>query len=134
MKTSQAILFTAFVLSPAPLALAQIGPGGPGGGRFPEEAAGVTTTSNSTGPIAQVQATATGATVTFSYNSKAAALGLGTTGESDFLVQSPEAINIPANIRVSQNNRDASARGKVVPITLNVNAGEGFDGPAAGLP
>jgi uncharacterized protein (TIGR03437 family) len=60
------------------------------------------------------------------YNPKAANLGLGTTGESDFLVTAPEAINIPANIRVYQNNRDASARGQVIPIALNVNAGEGL--------
>ena len=94
-----------------------LGQGGLGGG-------GATTTS--TGPIAQVQANANGATVTFSYNPKAAALGLGSTGESDFLVQSPEAINIPANIRVYQNNRDASARGQIIPVPLNVNTGEGL--------
>ena len=64
----------------------------------------------------QVQTNANGATVVFNYNPKAAALGLGTTGETDFLVQVPEAINIPPNIRVFQNNRDASARGQVIPV------------------
>ena len=101
--------------------LAQIGPGGPGGtGGFP----GVPTNSTSTGPIAQVQNNANGATITFNYNPKATQVGTG--GESDFLVQAPEAINIPANIRVFQNNRDASARGQVIPLQLNINAGEGL--------
>ena len=74
----------------------------------------------------QVQNNGNGATVIFNYNPRAAALGLGTTGESDFLVQSPEAINIPANIRVYQNNRDAAARGQIMPVPLNINAGEGL--------
>src|SRR2546423_207608 len=68
------------------------GGGGPGGGNFPGLPANIT----STGPIAQVQSNANGATVTFNYNPRATQAG--TAGESDFLVQVPEAINIPPNI------------------------------------
>jgi uncharacterized protein (TIGR03437 family) len=124
------LLFTISVAMAIPAAiLAQGGPGGGGpggGGGGLGGVLGAAASSTSTGPIAVVQNTATGATVTFVYNPKAAALGLGTTGESDFLVTATEAINIPANIRVYQNNRDASARGQVIPIPLNVNAGEGL--------
>ena len=126
---SSLAVFTVIALTLSPAILGQ-GPGGGGGGGGGGIGGiggiGGATNSTSTGPIAQVQANANGATVTFSYNPKAASLGLGTTGESDFLVQSPEAINIPANIRVRQNNRDAAARGQIIPVTLNINAGEGL--------
>jgi len=117
------LLFVIAALAIPSAALAQIitGPGGPGGGGFP----GVPTNSTATGPIAQVQNTPTGANITFNYNPRAAT-GIGTGGESDFLVQVPEAINIPPNLRVFQNNRDASARGTVMPLPTNVNAGEGL--------
>lgn len=106
-------------------AVAQIqipGGGGPGGGTggLP----GVPTNNTSTGPIAQVQSNPNGATITFNYNPRATQVG--TAGESDFLVQVPEAINIPPNIRVFQNNRDASARGQIIPVSININAGEGL--------
>jgi uncharacterized protein (TIGR03437 family) len=122
--------FVILMLSPALLAQIQIGNpgGGPGGvvgggpgGNFP----GLPTNTTSTGPIAQVQNNGNGATVTFNYNPRAAT-SLGTGGESDFLVQVPAAINIPTNLRVFQNNRDASARGQVIPVKININAGEGL--------
>ena len=54
----------------------------------------------------------------FAYN-PAAARGLGTvTPPHDFLIQSPEAINIPYRVRVYQNSRDSEARGAVIPIPL----------------
>ncbi len=133
MKAFSLVVFIAFAVSVPPSILGQGFPGAPGGGAGGGGLGGLgglagaaAASSTSTGPIAIVQNTATGATITFMYNPKAAALGLGTTGESDFLVQAPEAINIPANIRVYQNNRDASARGQVIPIPLNINAGEGL--------
>ncbi|HEY3837954.1 MAG TPA: hypothetical protein VGL72_15335 [Bryobacteraceae bacterium] len=122
-RNTQAIVF--FMAVPVSL-VAQGGPGGGpgnpfGGGGVP----GVPTNSTATGPIAQVQNNGNGGTVTFNYNTKAAT-SLGTGGESDFLIQAPAAINIPANLRVFQNNRDASARGVVMPIKININAGEGL--------
>jgi uncharacterized protein (TIGR03437 family) len=115
------------ILSAPPAVLAQGGPGGggpggggPGGGGFP----GLPTNTTSTGPIAVVQPNANGATVTFNYNPRFS--NIGTSSQADFLVQVPEAINIPPNLRVFQNNRDASARGQIMPLATNINAGEGL--------
>ncbi len=116
------------LLTLSPALFAQGGPGGGGGGGGFGGGGGITgvpANSTATGPIAQVQNTGNGATITFNYNPKAAT-SLGTGGESDFLVQVPLAINIPPNIRVFQNNRDASARGQIMPVTININAGEGL--------
>lgn len=123
MKRTLLAAITTFALAVPPAMLAQGGGpgGGPGGGGFP----GVPTNNTSTGPIAQVQNNGNGAAITFNYNPKAAT-SLGTGGESDFLVQVPEAINIPPNIRVFQNNRDASSRGTVMALPTNINAGEGL--------
>ena len=110
---SAAILVILLATAPR-IVLAQIAV--PGGG---------VNNTTATGPVAQVQSTGNGAVVTFNYNSRAAT-SMGTGSESDFLVQVPEAINIPPNIRVYQNNRDASARGQIKSLPINVNAGEGL--------
>jgi uncharacterized protein (TIGR03437 family) len=58
--------------------------------------------------------------LTFSYNASAAR-GLGTiTPPHDFLVTSPEAVNIPDRIRVYENSRDSEARGAIIPIAGNL--------------
>ncbi len=98
--------------------LINVGNTGPGG-------QGATTTSTTTGtiPIVQAAATPTGANLTFKFNPKAAT-SPGTVGPNDFLVQSTEAVNIPANIRVYENNRDADARGAIMPVQQNISPGE----------
>ena len=59
-----------------------------------------------------------GTQLTFAFNA-AAARGLGTLSPPhDFVLQSPEAINIPNRIRVFENSRDAEAPGSVIPIPV----------------
>ena len=110
------------------------GPGGGGvvitGPGFPTPGGGTTTTttttsssSTTTGPLINVAPNGNGAQLNVQYN-PAAAKSLGTLAASDFLVQSPEAVNIPADIRVYQNNRNAEARGTILPIQQNISTGE----------
>jgi len=56
-----------------------------------------------------------GADITAKFNS-AAARNLGTAAADQILLQSNEAINIVPAVRVFQNNRNAEARGSIVPI------------------
>ncbi|MDQ6678408.1 MAG: hypothetical protein M3Z09_14070 [Acidobacteriota bacterium] len=114
------------------------GNGGPGGGIiFPGFGGGIIviggnngntgtatpTTNTSTAPSVQSTPSATGGALTFRFNPNAAK-SPGTSAPNDFLVQSNEAINIPANVRVFQNNRDADARGTILPVAQNVSGGE----------
>jgi uncharacterized protein (TIGR03437 family) len=103
---------------------------GPGGGTGGTVSTGTTTTTSTTttssaGPNFKLGPNSNGGVaLTFSYNPNAVKAGLGTNGESDFLIQAPEAINIAPNIRVFQNNRNAEARGTVFPVAQNISAGE----------
>jgi len=63
--------------------------------------------------------------VEFIFNANAAR-ALGTITPHDFTIQVPEAINIPPRIRVYQNNRDAEARGDIVPIEVGISNQEGL--------
>src|ERR1019366_3419564 len=69
--------------------------------------------------------TAAGSNVNFRFN-PAAAANPGTVGPSDFLIQSPEAINIPGNVHVYQNNRSSESVGQIIPVPLNASSGEGL--------
>jgi len=51
---------------------------------------------------------------------------MGTVTPHDFLIQSPEAINIPPNIRIFQNNKDSDARADVMPVPLGSSSSEGL--------
>ena len=42
----------------------------------------------------------------------------------DFLIQSSQAINIPPQVRIYQNNRNAESRGDVIPIPVGISATE----------
>jgi uncharacterized protein (TIGR03437 family) len=101
---------------------------GVGGGGGTANAGTVTTTATTTaatGPTFQLGPNSNGGVaLSFAYNPNATKAGLGTNGESDFLVQAPQAINIAPNIRVFQNNRNAEARGQVFPVSQNISAGE----------
>ena len=62
----------------------------------------------------------------FSYNA-AAARGSGTiTPPHDFVIQAPQAVNIPNRVRVYQNSRDPDARGTIVPLPVGATSGEAF--------
>ena len=75
--------------------------------------------SPATAPSVRVNNPAAGPQLQFGFNS-ALTRGLGTiTPPHDFLVQSPEAVNIPDRVRVYENNRDSDARGAVYPIAVN---------------
>ena len=107
------------------------GQGGPGGGAiFPIQIGPngqffttTTTTATSTVPVVQTITSAAGSLLNFRFNANVAKTP-GTAAPNDFLVQSPEAINIVPNIRVFQNNRDADAPGTIIPIPQNVSGGE----------
>jgi uncharacterized protein (TIGR03437 family) len=107
------------------------GQGGPGGGAiFPIQfgpggqfTITTTTTTTSTVPTVQTTTSAAGSTLNFRFNENVAKTP-GTAAPNDFLVQSPEAINIVPNIRVFQNNRNADAPGTIIPIQQNVSGGE----------
>lgn len=75
-------------------------------------------------PLVQNQNTAEGPTISFTYNS--ANRNLGSTSPTNFLIQSPEAVNIPSQVTVYQNNRNAEAEGDVIPIEVGISANEGL--------
>ncbi|MGI8990241.1 MAG: hypothetical protein ACR2I2_11765 [Bryobacteraceae bacterium] len=102
--------------------------GGFGGGGNQGTPAGTTTITPAAGattPFEQTIPTANGAMLRFQIN-PTAARSLGTVAPSNFLIQSPEAVNIPANVRVYQNTRDADARGTIMPVAADISAGEGL--------
>ena len=77
-------------------------------------------------PAPNAQASNSGASpvVTFTYNN-AAATSPGTVGPSDFILNSTEAINIPGNIHVFQNDRDSVSTGTILPIPMNASTSAG---------
>ena len=75
-------------------------------------------------PLVQNINAADGPSVAFTYNSTNR--NLGSTAPTNFLIQSPEAVNIPAQVRVYQNNRDAEARGEIIPIAQGNSPSEGL--------
>lgn len=69
-----------------------------------------------TAPSVKSGQSSSGASLTFTYN-PAAAKGPGTVvPPHDFLVTSPQAINLPDRIRVLQNNHDSNAAGTILPV------------------
>ncbi len=106
------------------------GPGGGNGGIVGVPGGGgtggtttVTTTTAGVLPVVQTRSTTTGGQFVFQYN-PTAATSLGTSTPSDFLIQAPEAINIPANIRVFQNNRNADSSGTILLAQQNISSAE----------
>jgi len=105
----------------------------PGKGRVSASAqllqfAGVANQSNpASAPSVRSSPSAASPQFQLSYNSAATARGLGTiTPPHDFLIQSPEAINIPDRVRILENNRDSDSRGSIVPIQGGNLTGEAF--------
>jgi uncharacterized protein (TIGR03437 family) len=88
--------------------------------------AGQTNASPATAPTVRPAQSPNGTQFVFGFNATAAR-GLGTiTPPHDFVIQSPEAINIPNRVRVYENSRDSEATGTVIPIPLGGAAGEAF--------
>ena len=78
-----------------------------------------------TSPLLATQLTGSGANLTFRYN-PVNARTQGTATPHNFLIQSNEAINIPPNVQIFQNNHDSDARGKVMPLAVNAASNEGL--------
>lgn len=51
---------------------------------------------------------------------------LGTAASHDFLITSPQAVNLPATFRVFQNSRNTESRGEIVPIRTGISPNEGL--------
>jgi uncharacterized protein (TIGR03437 family) len=91
-------------------------------GGFSTSSANNTTQS---APQVRVTSTGNGANLTVQFSS-IAARSLGTVAPHDLLIQSSEAINIPPNVRVYQNNREAEAKGTIIPIPIGTSNSEGL--------
>ncbi len=106
------------------------GGGNPGGGVVivvPPGTGGTAATITQTAPAVRAQTTADGTVLDFNFNAQAAR-GLGTISPShDFLIQSAQAINIPQQIRIYQNNRNAEARGDLIPVEVGISSNEALE-------
>jgi uncharacterized protein (TIGR03437 family) len=106
------------------------GGGTPGGGVvivLPPSTGGAAGTIAQTAPAVRTQQTTDGTALDFSFNSQAAR-GLGTISPShDFLIQSSQAINIPQQIRIYQNNRNAEARGDLIPVEVGISSNDALE-------
>lgn len=81
-----------------------------------------TSTSNTaTAPSVRTSNTAAGANFDFVFNNSLKT-SIGTISPyHEFLIQSPEAVNIPARVRILQNSRNSEARGTLVPIEVGIS-------------
>jgi len=79
-----------------------------------------------TAPTVRANQATAGPQIVFTFNN-AAARGTGSIAPPhDFLIQSPEAINIPDRVRVYENSRDSDARGILTPIPTGSTAASGL--------
>lgn len=97
------------------------GGGGPGGGPggFAPPTITVAAPSFTVGNVSGSPA------ATFRFNASNA-VSPGTAGPSNFIVTSPEAINIPATLHIYQNNRDSISSGTILPVPINGTTTEGL--------
>ena len=51
---------------------------------------------------------------------------IGTGPSHDFLLTSPQAVNVPSSFRVYQNSRNTDSRGDIVPIRTGISPNEGL--------
>jgi len=98
--------------------------------QVPAQAGGATAQQQNaiaqTAPRLTTRQTPTGPEFQFTYNPNVAT-SLGTlTPPHTFLIQSPEAVNIPPTIRVYQNNRNSEARADVIPAEQGTALLEGL--------
>ena len=111
------------VLPPAPGAQPTPVPGAPAGGAVPAGPGQQQPAVAQTAPLVRVRPADSSLEFVFNAN---AARSLGTITPHNFVIQTPEAINIPPRIRVYQNNRDAEARADLVPIEVGISDQEGL--------
>ncbi|HUS06228.1 MAG TPA: hypothetical protein VMZ52_08030 [Bryobacteraceae bacterium] len=109
------------------------GPGGAGGGApgggfviaVPGPAASAAANITASAPQVRAQNGATSSQLDFTFTTAAAARAPGTVSPTHtFLVQSPEAVNIPPAVRVFQNFRDAEAKSELIPVPVALSATE----------
>lgn len=92
----------------------------------PAPAPGPTPAPNATvAPAVRAETEGNGGKLTFTY-SAANARGLGTVTPNDFTISSPEAVNIPGQVRVYQNMRDSEARADVLAVDIGPIGSEGL--------
>ncbi len=104
---------------------ALLGRGGPAGVTAAAGFGNTNTAVLQTSPLLSTQQNGEGANFTFGYNSINAKT-VGTVTPHNFLIQSPEAINIPGNVQVFQNNHDSDARSKIMAMPVNASSAEGL--------
>ncbi len=80
-------------------------------------------TTSQTAPTARVTRVGTDTALEFTFNA-IAGRSLGTVPSHDFLLTSPQAVNVPPRIRVYQNSRNSEARGSIVPIDVGLSPNE----------
>ena len=101
---------------------------GPGGGTAIGGNIGVNTGASNvaTAPGVRTTPTSDGAQFDFTFNN-ALKSTIGTASPlHDFLIQSPEAVNLPPRVRILQNSRNAEARGTIVPIPVGISVNQGL--------
>jgi uncharacterized protein (TIGR03437 family) len=116
------------------------GPGGPGGGgpgisipivlqplmgALPAGQTQQQAQITQNAPRVRPRVTPDGTEIEFEFN-PLAARATGTVAPHDFLIQSPDAVNVITSVRVFQNNRDAEARADIIPVQVAVSPNEGL--------
>jgi len=95
----------------------------PGGAATPQQQTALTQTA----PRVTVQQAPDGPVLNFSFSSAAAANSPGTLAPPHtFLIQAPEAINIPPTVNVYQNFRNTEASADVIPVAVGPALLEGL--------
>ena len=98
---------------------------GPGGIviTVPTGPGGTTSSNATTAPTVRTVTAGGNPALTFGFSSAFSTFRGTAAPPHDFLIQSPEAINIPNIVRVYENSRDSEARGTVLPIPVGPSAG-----------
>ena len=97
-------------------------PGLPGGGNQNNAAAAIIQQAPTARPVREGANTTS---VDFVFNTLAGR-SLGTAQSFDYLISSPQAVNVPSIVRVYQNSRNTEARGEIVPIRTSLSPAEGL--------
>lgn len=110
------------IIPPVPGGVPRPVPVVPGGGGAPN------TNIVATAPQVRTTLNSDGVQMDLTYSSNAATRIPGTVSPTHtFVVSSPEAVNIPAGVRVFQNFRDAEAKGEIVPVPVGLSATEAVE-------
>ncbi len=97
-------------------------PGQPGQAATTQQQNAVTRTA----PLLTTQQTPEGTSFQFTFNANAAASPGTLAPPHTFLIQSPDAVNIPPTVRVYQNHRNSEASADVIPVELGTAILEGL--------